>query len=426
MARSLLIVALLAGALPSPEARAADATAQAEIVRLLEVGWESGAAARAAADQHFQSLAKTGPTNPRANYAYALVLMKQRRYDEALQQLDRVLKADSTHWAARENKVRLLMLTRSYAAALVEINRLSQTLADAPQDQVPPERHEETLRFVGRMFGFLEGPAGRDVTPPARQRVDRDVSRRLSEQEQAWVEEAREGVLARYAAMTGESERGREAALATAERQREEDRRDLEERRAEQKDRRAELAEHREKLRQEVRDLEAAFAKEERPLLDRLAALERQAAVPRRELSLLLTDIDRLRVLAAETHDPIERDRLLFRAQQLDLVAARYDADLALLERQAAAVNTERAALKNRFGREIAVAGRSVQAVDRELDALQRGEKRNAIDERRLERPLTSGTRRVRAIEAEAAAFTTYEALPLEEERRRVLDAGKE
>ncbi len=45
------------------------------------------------------------------------------------------------------------------------------------------------------------------------------------------------------------------------------------------------------------------------------------------------------------------------------------------------------------------------------------------MDEKRVNRPLTSGTRAIRALEAEANAFTTYEPLPLEEDRQRLLES---
>jgi hypothetical protein len=207
------------------------------------------------------------------------------------------------------------------------------------------------------------------------------------------------------------------------ERQRDEARRDLDERRTEQQERRTQLLERGDKLRQEIQDNQTEFAKAERPLLDRLAELDRRAAIPRRELALLVTEADRMRALAARIEDPLERDRLLFRADQLDVLALRYDADLAALERQAAGVNGQRAQLQNQYGRQNASLTASLSLVEKELAALQRGEKRIAMDEKRLERPLTSGTRAVRALEAEAGAFTTYEPLPLEAERQRLLDA---
>lgn len=397
--------------------------ADADVRRLLETGWEASPSARGEVDRAFEEIATQGRADQHTAYAYGLVLIKQRRYDEAIKQLDSVLKVDPHDVPARQNKIRLLMLTRAHPAAMVEIGLLSRTLADMPAERLPRERREETLRFLGRVIGFLEGPAEGDVAAPTRQRLQREVERRLAEQELAIYDLARHGVLQRFVAMSGESEREREEAVAENERQREEAKRDLEERRDEQQDRRAELLERRDQLRKEAQDLEAARVKAIQPLLDRLAILDRRATVPRRELAVLLTDIDRLRLLAAQSEDPIEREQLLFRARQLEVLAARFDADLTALERQAAAVNAERAAIEDRHRRDLAALSGSVQSIDKELEAQQRVERRFAVDERRLEKPLTGGTRRVRALEAEAAAFTTYEPLPLEEERQRLLEA---
>jgi hypothetical protein len=275
------------------------------------------------------------------------------------------------------------------------------------------------------VIGYLEGPGESGVAPVTRQRAQRKIESRFSDEELLIYDEARDGVLVRFGQATGQAETGREEAVAEKQRQREEAKRDLDAERAKRQERATELLGQADRLRQEIKDNEAEFAKAERPLIDRLARLERQAEIPRRELALLLADADSLRAAAARAEDPFERDRLLFRAQQLEVLAARYDADLAVLERQAAAVNAERAQIRDRFGRQNASLAASGKSIERELALLERGEKRLAIDEKRLEKPITGGTRAIRALEAEASAFTTYEPLPLEEERQRLLDSLK-
>jgi hypothetical protein len=394
-----------------------------EIANLLEAGWSGTAASRAAADRAFENLSDAAKSDPRSGYAYALVLMKQRRYEQAIGELDSVIKADEADLSARENKIRLLMLTKNYSGALVELDRLSRIVSEAPQEQVAPERRHDVLRFIGRVVGFLEGPGESGIAAVTRLRAQREIESRLSDEDLVIYDEARDGVLARFGKSIGQAETGREEAVTGQQRQREEAKRDLEVQRTQQQERAAELLGKAEQLRKEIKDNEAEFAKNERPLLDRLARLERQAEIPRRELALLLADADSLRAAAARTEDPVERDRLLFRAQQLEILAGRYDNDLAFLERQAAAVNAERAQIRDRFGRENAALVASGNTIDKELGLLQRGEKRLAMDEKRLDKPITGGTRAVRALEAEAGAFTTYEPLPLEEERQRVLDS---
>jgi hypothetical protein len=400
-------------------ASADEAELRSGIVRLFEVGWQDALAARTQADRAYREIA---PGDLRADYAYALVLMRQRRYDDAVKRLDALLKIHPSHLAARENKIRLLMLQKNYSAALPEINRLSQLLAAADQEALPPEKRREKLRFLGRLFGFMEGPA-EGVAAATVERTQREVESRLADEELAVFDEARDGVLVRFEEMIGQSQREREETLAEKEKQREEARQDLETQRAQQKARRDELLEQGEKLRKEIKDHEAEFAKEDRPLQDRLAGLQRQAEIPRREMALLLADAASLRAAALRAQDPADRDRLLFRAQQLEVIAARYDADLGVLERQAAGIQAERARLQDRFQREIAAVAGSLKGIEQELGAQQRNERRFAMDEKRLEKPLTSGTRAVRALEAEATAFTTYEPLPLEEERQRLLDS---
>jgi hypothetical protein len=405
-------------------ARAQEAAQQSDLTALFDAGWDAtSAASRTAADQAFQSLARQGRSDAQTHYAYALVLMKQRRYDEALKAVDASLKLEETNLAARQNKVRVLVLTKSYPAAVVELERIGQQLAEPSLAQKPPKQVEEVVRFLGRMIGFLEGPAGKDAASANLRRVQRELEKQLSEQHFAIYEEARDGVLTRFEELTGQTQQGREEALAEGEKKRDEAKQDLEIRRTEQQMRRTELLMQAEKLRAEIRDNEAALAKEERPLLDQIARLDRQAEIPRREIAILVTEADRLRFIANRTEDPFERDRLRFRAQQMDIAAARYDSDLAILEREASVVNAERARLQERFARQNATLVGTLRGIDAELQELQKGEKRIAMDEKRVNRPLTSGTRAIRALEAEANAFTTYEPLPLEEDRQRLLEA---
>jgi hypothetical protein len=424
--RWLLVLAWIMAALwhvGTKPAAADEAALRTGIGRLFEVGWQDAIAARAQADRSYRELLAAAPGDARAEYAYALVLMRQRRYDDAVKTLDALLKTDPAHLAARQNKIRLLMLQKKSSAALAEIDRFSRLVAETDQKQLPPEKRREAIRFLGRLFGFLEGPAVGAAAAATIERTQREAESRLSEQELAIFDEARDGVLVRFEEMTGQSQRGREEALAEKEKQREEARDDLEQQRAQQKERRDELLERGEQLRKEIKDHEAEFTKSERPLLDRLAALEQQAAIPRRERALLLADASNLRAAAARTQNPADRDGLLFRAQQLEVLAARFDVELGVLERQAAALQVERARLLDRFQREVAALAGSLQGIDRELGAQQRNERRFALDEKRLDKPLTGGTRAVRALEAEASAFTTYEPLPLEEERQRLLDS---
>jgi hypothetical protein len=424
--RALLAAFVVLSGWRATPALADNAAMRDDVTRLFAAGWEGNAASRTASDQQYREIASAGRSNTQTIYAYTLVLMKQRRYEEAIKGLDAVLKAEPNNFGARQNKIRVLMLTKGYDAALVETERLSRLLAQAPQDQVAAEERRAALQFIGRMFGYWEGPGEGAIAAAALDRARREVEKRLSEVELALYDEARDAVLARYEEITGESQRGREEALSEGEKKREEARQELDQRRAEQQGRRMELLERGDKLRKEIQDNQAEQAKAEQPLIDRLALIDRQAAIPRRERALLLVEADSLRAAAARAPDPAERDRLLFRAQQVEILAVRYDADLAALERQAAAVNIERARVQERFGRMNASLAGELQTIDRELQAMQANEKRFALDEKRLDRPLVSGTRAVRALEAEAGAFTTYEPLPLEEDRQRLLDSLKE
>src|SRR5207237_10415142 len=78
-----LVGCLLAALAPSMWASAADVQASAAIARLLEVGWANTLQARLAADEQYQQLLKLAGSDVQAISASWLVLMHQRRYEDA-------------------------------------------------------------------------------------------------------------------------------------------------------------------------------------------------------------------------------------------------------------------------------------------------------------------------------------------------------
>ena len=72
-------------------ARADDAAAIAAIEKLLDVGWATTPQARTAADLQYRVVSLAAAGDPRGLAAAWLVLMQQRRYDEALKRLDEYL-----------------------------------------------------------------------------------------------------------------------------------------------------------------------------------------------------------------------------------------------------------------------------------------------------------------------------------------------
>src|SRR5262245_24994038 len=76
----------------------------AAIAKLLEVGWSITPQARAAADQQYEEVVRLAGKDTRALVASWLVLMQQRRFDEALKRLDEHLAKQPDDLAALRAK----------------------------------------------------------------------------------------------------------------------------------------------------------------------------------------------------------------------------------------------------------------------------------------------------------------------------------
>src|SRR5689334_9303947 len=96
----LITGSLLFLATPAP---AADASAA--IARLLDVGWSNTPQARADADLQLEEVRRVAGSDVRALQAWWLVLMQQRRFDEALKPIDEHLAKEPTDFAAWRAKV---------------------------------------------------------------------------------------------------------------------------------------------------------------------------------------------------------------------------------------------------------------------------------------------------------------------------------
>src|SRR5262245_53904852 len=69
-------------------ARADEAQTRAAIAKLLQVGWAVTPQARIAADQQYADVLNISGRDPRALHASWLVLMQQRRFEDARQRIE--------------------------------------------------------------------------------------------------------------------------------------------------------------------------------------------------------------------------------------------------------------------------------------------------------------------------------------------------
>jgi hypothetical protein len=408
-------------------AGAADDPAAAGAARLLDVGWGKASQALAPAQEEFERLEAAIPGDSRVLYAYSLVLLKHHKYKDAARVLSQAAHAGPTDLPVRRADIWVAVLARRYPTALVAMGQFARTIESeavrADQDAGQETELRASAEFLGRIFGYLEGPAAFDPDALADNRED--VVNRLGTALADDFEEGRRGVLERHDELALRHEQARESARieGQAEQDRTLERLDTEE--ADLQVRRSELADSEERARQ---SLEATL----REIDGRLAALD--AAFARLEAEAApyhsaMVDLDRRigRLLAAadSAQDPGRAVRLRLEADRLSDLYGINERRYAALDGQARQVRGEREAVA---GERRASEERFQEELDRlrrESSKLDRTEKRIAADRRKADRPPSGATPPVRALASHSAALATYAPFPLEEERARLLELAR-
>jgi DNA repair exonuclease SbcCD ATPase subunit len=416
LASGALFFALLSRAHGDPKSDA--------IARLLDVGWSITPQARAAADEQYEKVVALAGKDARALEASWLVLMQQRRFDEALKRLDEHLAAEPDDLAALRAKTWVQTVLKNYAAAFVSADRLSILLAaQPPKADADRAVHDEAVGFLGRLVGYFGGPIADAINQDERKRLEKKFLERLEESKRSLFEDSRNSVLAKFIEMTDESTAERERATTTAKAEKEKTLAELQADKEKLDAREKELEERRNKLNSEFKSELDQLAKQEQPLVQQQAQLNSQAAILNADLFGFSSQIATLQQLAAQEKNAQRQQQLLAQANSLALVAGRVEADLAAINRLTRGVQTQRAGLAARRNQAQSNTASQVDRIDRELADLGKRERRNEGLEKRANRPGAGGTSKIRSLSAQATALSTYDAFPLEAAKARLLES---
>jgi hypothetical protein len=403
-------------------AAAADPAARDSILRLLEIGWSTTPQARAAADAQYEQVARVAAGDRSALAASLLVLIQQRRYEEALQRADALLAKDGGDVTALRAKVWIQTLVKNYEGAMLAAKELSEQLAASPATTEEQQAvHDELFAFLGRIYGYLGGPAAQAVHQDQRKAAEKEIVGRITETRRALFEEARDGVVGKFLAMTGERDDERTRAAAAADAAKENTLQELDEERQSIDERTNELEDRQNKLKSELRDELAEIAKEDRPLVQELARLQSRAGSLNRDLAAYDIQIGSLRADAERERNEFQRQQLLREADRLTLFARRMQADLVAVGRLTDGVEGQRAGLLARQRKAQSATAEQLKRIEQELGGLAKRDRRNDAIEKRASRPASGVTGKSRALAVQAAALTTYDQFPLEAAKAELL-----
>lgn len=414
---SLLAVPLLAFA-----ATANEPALKAGITRMLTTGWSVTPTARAAADAAYVEMQAFAAGDERLLTASVLVLLQQRRYEEAGKRIDELLAADSDNIFALRAKCWLAATLKNHGAAMITAEELRAALpAETTQNAASEASTREHLAFLGRLCGYLAGPLGDAVDQGDRKLLEKTILTGLGDERTKVFEEARDGVTQKFFELT-DSKVDEEKKNVT-ERKNEADQtlQDVETARKEIDARVKELETSATKLQKELNDEMAEIARLDRPLLAELTRIQARGNAARNDLAAYQLQIDQINAQLARERDPNIRAAMRRDIDQLSFLATRVAGDLATLGRQAQAVEVQRAALAQRLTQAQGNFGGQIERINTELVSLGKKEKRASIEEKKAKRPVTASSTKTIALSTQATALSTYDKFPLEQAKQRLL-----
>jgi hypothetical protein len=394
-----------------------------QISALFEAGWRPSIKGLQAAQALYQDLRKDGRIEPRVAYAYALVHMRNLKYDEARRLLDEVLAAQPHDTAARRAKVWVLMVTQDYSAGMVQLEMLAKSLAADKNGASAKVGDPEQVEFVGRVMGFLDGPAAPAVAVHVRDDYRKRLIALLSTGHRQAFEEGYAAVQRRFAELDLNRTQTKEDAKAKAQDRQDRILAQLVGDRAGLEEERSALKSQAEKFAADIKRELSRLDDQIRPIVTRQATLESQGGAITREMAGLQVEISRLLELAELAEDPGEVLRLRAAARRLSLALGRYDVDLRAVNGELAGLASQRVQLAAQRQALIARERAEGDRVERRIAELRTAERRVATQEKKANQPVVGNTPAVVALAAKAKAFTTYEAFPFEEERARLLQS---
>jgi hypothetical protein len=416
LASGALVVCLVTGS-----ARGSDASAA--IVKLLDVGWSISPQARLAADAQYEEVVRLAGSDARALEASWLVLMQQRRFDDALARIDEHLAKEPGDLAALRAKTWIQTVLKNYAAAFLVADRLSLQLdASPPATDAEQAEHDEVIGFLGRLVGFLGGPAADAINQDERKRLEKKLLDRLDESKRPLFEDARNGVLAKFIELTDESAETRERVASAAKAEKEKTLAELQADKERLDAREKELEDRRNKLNNEFKSELEQIAKQEQPLMMQQNQLASRWDLLNNDLLNYQSQILTLQQLAAQERNPQIQQQYLSQANSLALLSGRIEADLFNVNRLLRGVQSQRAGLQSRRNQTQVNTASQIDRLNRELNDLSKRERRNEGLEKRASRSGVPATSKLRALSAQATALSTYDAFPLEAAKARLLE----
>lgn len=219
---TLVVVAGLSIGLSDCIARGADPVPDAAVgqrlVEMFTAGYGRGASALKTAQQHYQVAQGRAPKDPRVAYGYGLVLLKQLKNKEALEQFEAATSADGPeYWPAWEALVWSHLTAKDYTTGYLRLTEFSRRLAKSKDDL---NERQQAAEWVGQVLSALQKIVDTVKQREALLREDETVAEILGPELNPAVARGKATVNAMHALLEGDVQQARAIAEAKAEKER--------------------------------------------------------------------------------------------------------------------------------------------------------------------------------------------------------------
>ncbi len=167
---------------------------------ILDVGFQPGREALPRAKSLFDSVVKSGDKSPEIAYAYGLVLLKQFKTKEALEQFRIAAEhPDTPHWSAWQALIFTHFVTKETTAGYDRLSDFAKRLQQA-QPEVALDEQERHVQWMGRLTGALgklaESPKAQEVAKRHDHHLRESLAERLRPSyDEGWLEADETGLL---------------------------------------------------------------------------------------------------------------------------------------------------------------------------------------------------------------------------------------
>ncbi len=288
----LLTVCLLTGGVSWSAGSAWADDADALVEQLLKEGWQVGPAGMDVVRRAKVAAGKLH--DPDVYYVTGLTLLRHHQYDEAADAFAAAIELDGKHYPSWRGLIWVRTLQEKFDNALVHSMRLGKELPASELSGAQETEVVETIRLLGRLFGFYEGPRSGDVSSALVQRARDAIQPALIGKRQVEFDNNFQDVTTLFTASTTEQQDAKDDALQKEQMQKLQNQQEIAIRRKQIEIDKQQATDRIDQLRSEWAQEQQKFDQAEAPLNVSIGQLEAQQRVIRRELALFVDHIFRL------------------------------------------------------------------------------------------------------------------------------------